>query len=691
MERLAAGILRSRRAILTAFLIAIALSPLLARTVRVNYDLVQYLPADSPSTIALDVMGGAFDEPTPNGRIMIPDVTIPQALEYKSRISAVQGVRQVNWLDDLTDIRQPVESIPQETLDDWYRDDTALFTVVLESGNLRATIAAIRSIIGESGAMAGPAIDTANAQETTGSQISKMILFIVPVVLGVLMMTTSSWFEPLLFLATIGVSILINAGTNAILGEVSFITQATSAILQLAVSMDYSIFLLHRFAEFRAQGLDVQEAMANAMAKSFSSILASGLTTVLGFVALLLMRFKIGPDMGVVLAKGIFFSLASVMLLLPVLTISTYKMIDKTHHRSLVPSFAGFGRTAAKVSRPLAVVVLALLIPAYLAQTRNDFLYGSSAMSSTEGSRSWLETERINGLFGKFTTMVLLYPEDGLVLEDALAGALRQIPVVSSATSYGTTVGTEIPEGFLPASVLSQFVSEGYRRMVLTVTTKEEGPQAFAAVESIRATAKRFLGDDYYLLGSSVNVYDMRQTVIADNKLVSIGAIGGVWLVLLFTFRSLVTPFILLLAIQSSIWINMCVPYFAGQSMAYIGYMIISSVELGATVDYAILFANRYIENRQLMPRNAAVAKTVSDTTASILTSAGILATCGFVMGLVSTNGVIGQFGILIGRGAVLSASMVLLFLPATIAVSDGLMRKTTLGGLPFFKEVDGQ
>lgn len=689
MERLANKMLLFRKPILVSFLAATITCMALSTLVRVNYDLVDYLPDGSPSTRALHVMERIFDEPVPNARIMVPNVTVPEALKYKARIAKVKGIAKVSWLDDMTDVCQPVEFIPSSVLDDWYKDGNALFTVVLDAQNLRETAAGIRQIIGEQGAMAGEAVNIANAQETTGSEIGKMMLFIIPIILAVLFLTTGSWFEPALFLAAIGVSIAMNSGTNVFLGEISFITQATSAILQLAVSMDYSIFLLHRFAEFRAGGMDVQAAMANAMVKSFPSILASGLTTVLGFAALALMRFRIGPDMGIVLAKGICFSLTSVMLLLPALTVSTYKLIDRTSHRPFLPSFAKFGKSASKLFAPVTAAVLLLIVPAFLAQNSNDFIYGASAMSSDEDSRTWREEKRIENLFGKFNAMVMLLPTGRPLEEKALTESLRELPWVSSITSYDTAVGKGIPQEFVPDQALSQLVSGGYQRIVLTLSTPQEGPQAFAAVESIRAAAKRFYGDEWYLLGNSASVYDMRETVLADNKLVSIGAIGGIGLVLLLTFRSFVTPLVLLLAIQSAIWINMSFPYFTGKSMAYIGFMIISSVQLGATVDYAILYANRYIENRASLPKRAAAAKTVSDTTASILTSASILAASGFVMGFVSTNGVVGEFGILIGRGAALSAGSVLLFLPALLIACDEPIRKTTLGHPSFYREGD--
>ena len=685
MQRFSNWILKHKHAVLFCFLAASIVSIYLSGHVSVNYQLMDYLPEDSASTIALDVMNEAFDESIPNLRVMIHDVSIPEAIEYKQRMAAVDGVKEITWLDDSVNLDQPIETLEEKTLNSWYIDGAALYSLVIDAEKIDTAIAEIRSIIGDNSAMAGDAVSISLTRQTTGKELSVVMMLIIPIILLILLLSTSSWFEPVLFLTSIGVAILINNGTNIIFGQVSFITMTTSSVLQLAVSMDYSIFLLHRFAEFRTQGMGVKQAMTQAMSKAFSSILASGLTTILGFGALLFMRFKLGPDMGIVLAKGIVFSLLSVLFLLPVITVFTYKVIDKTHHRSFLPSFTGFGRVVSRLFIPAVIIVALLIVPAFLAQRNNSFIFGSSAMSSDETSQAYLEEQEIDDLFGKSNQMVLLVPAEDTATEAELADALYRIPVVSSVVSYTESVGIAIPKEFIPESSLASLESGGYSRMVVTIGASQESDEAFAAVEEIRAAAAGYYGDEYYLAGGSANVYDMRETVMVDNKIVTIIGILGIGLVLLLTFRSISIPIILLLTIETSIWINLSVPYFLGNSMAYIGFMIISSVQLGATVDYAILFTNRYIENRGRMDKKSAIVQTVADTTASILTSAGILTVAGIILGMVSSNGMVGEFGILIGRGAALSAAMVLLFLPAMLYFFDWVLPKTTLG-LKFFK-----
>lgn len=680
MHWLSNKIIKHKIAVLIAFVIATILSVVLAKGVVVNYDLMKYLPSNAPSTTALEIMDKAFDTAPPNLRILIKDVTIPEALDYKDKISKVPGVKEINWLDDSANLDEPIEIMDKKTLDTWYKDNNALFSAYLDSEDLKASLSVIKSIIGENGAMSGDAVNTSAAQESSGSEVNTMMLFIVPLILFILLITTSSWFEPILFLTAIGVAILINNGTNIIFDDVSFITQTSSSILQLAVSMDYSIFLLHRFAEYRAEGENVKDAMAKAMAKSFSSILASGMTTILGFAALIFMKFGLGPDMGVVLGKGIVFSLLSVMFLLPVMTVFTYKIIDKTHHRSFVPSFTGLGKLVPKLFLPVIILVTLLIVPSFLAQQHNTFLYGNAVMTGDETSDVWKDTNEIDTLYGKSNQLVLLIPSDDIGSQIELTSDLKKLPEVTSITGYTETVGSAIPMEYIPTDVLNKLVSNGYSRLIIDTNTDQESDHAFEVVTKIREISKEHYGDQYYLAGGSVNVYDMKETVTADNKVVTVISILGIGLIIMITFRSLSIPIILILAIESSIWINLSVPYFAGSGLAYIGFMIINSVQLGATVDYAILFANRYMENRRVLGKRDAISATISNTTASILTSASILSVSGIILGTISSNGVIGELGMLIGRGAALSAVMVLFFLPGLLYFGDFLIRKSTVG-----------
>lgn len=672
-------ILKHKTLVLIIFILASLVSALLSRTVSVNYNMVDYLPDNAKSTLALKVMKQEYQQDVPNVRVMIPNITLPRALEYKNLLLQIEGVEEVRWLDDTASLDVPLETLPQKAVEAWYKDSSALYSLTVDSRKQVTALESVRKIIGEKGAMSGACVNTTVATVNTGAEINKIMMIAIPIVFIILLLTTSSWFEPILFLTTIGVAILLNMGTNAIFGEISFVSKAAGSVLQLAVSMDYSIFLLHRFAEYRQEGLDVQQAMLEALKKSFSSITASGVTTVIGFAALILMHFKIGPDMGLVMAKAIFFSLLCVLILLPVLAILCYKLIDRTHHASLMPELKHFKGMVLKIKVPALILFTVIILPVLLAQASNAFLYGSSEIFGNQDTQIGRERLLIEETFGKSNQMVLMVPKGDLAKEKLVSQALQDIPQVSSIISYVDSVGAEIPMEYIPHSQLSQLVSKNYSRMILTVKTDYEGEESFRVVEQIRDAARQQYGEAYQLVGESVNTYDMRTVVTEDNKRVNFIAIAAVGVVLLLTFKSVTIPLILLLVIEASVWMNLAIPYFSGESIFFIAYLIISSVQLGATVDYAILFANRYLENRRSFTKTEAAKQTIADTTISILTSASILATAGTILGIISTNRILSQLGYLIGRGAVFSSLLVLLILPALLVLLDKPIQKTTL------------
>jgi hypothetical protein len=352
--------------------------------------------------------------------------------------------------------------------------------------------------------------------------------------------------------------------------------------------------------------------------------------------------------------------------------------MDKTHHRPLMPKFEKFGKVISRICIPVAIIVIILVIPGYLGQKNSNFLYGSSGMISPN-SIEQQNKDKIDSIFGKSVQMVLLVADDDVVKEAQLSASLDNIEQVTSVISYTNYVGKEIPADFLSSDQLSQFRSGGYSRLILYVDTTDEGEEAFDIVETIRATAQSYYPDHYYLVGQSVVNYDLMNTIVSDNKVVRLAVVFSIGLVLLLTFRSLSIPLILLLVIEGATWINLSIPYFTGSSLNYIGYQIVSSVQLGATVDYGILFVSKYMANRQLLDKKSAVYETISSTTASIITPASILTIAGLMLGFISSNEIISQLGIILGRGAVLSAIMVLTVLPGLLVIFDNIVQKTTL------------
>lgn len=679
MEKLIRRVLQHRRLVIALFLVGALLGGGLSPLVKVGFDMAKYLPPDAPSTVALSVMGTAYQTAVPNLRVMVTDVTIPRALAVKQQIGTLPGVTGILWLDDQADIHIPLETQDRTTVETFYKDNSAIFSVTINEDTKKETLASIREIIGPTGAMSGNSVDIVGAQQTTNHEVLIATLCIFPIILIILLVTSTSWFEPVLFLGNVGVAILLNMGTNLIFGEISFITQACGAILQLACSMDYAIFLLDRFREQRATGQPPQEAMAHAVARSSASILASGLTTVAGFMALMVMRFRIGPDMGYVLAKGIAFSLFTTLVFMPCLTVCCYKLMERTTHRSFMPSFAPMARGAAKIRGAVTLCVVLLLIPCYLGQHRISFLYGAAGLVAP-GTQIDLDRKAINARFGESLPFVLLLPVGSAANEQALGEQVLKLPAVTSVMSYAATVGNQIPPEFLPKEQLEQLNSGGYTRMIVNAEAPPESTRTFALVEALRGAAQQYYPDSYHLVGEAVNVYDIKNTIEADAVLVNLIAIGAIAIILLFTFRSVSLPVLLLLTIESSIFINLAIPYFMGTTLNYIGYLVISSIQLGATIDYAILFAGRYYENRRELPAKETYLKTIGDTAGSIFSSAGIMASAGLALGFISTNSVVSQLGILLARGSALSAFLVLVLLPTLLSVAEPLIKRTTRG-----------
>lgn len=675
MRKFYTKVTRHRKLILALFLAAAVVCFFLKGMVSVNYDMTDYLPQDKPSSVALDTMKGEFDQGVPNARIMIKDVSVPEALQYKEKIENVDGVTSVTWLDDAADLEEPLASLDQSTVETYYKDNKALMSVAIEEEKRLDAVSEIRDIIGDDNDMTGSAVSAAYATKNTVHEISKISGIAVAFVLLVLLLTTMSWAEPFLILIGIGVAIIINAGTNLIFGEISFVSNAAGSILQLAVSLDYSVFLIHRFTECRKEFEDPEEAMVEALCRSTSSIASSGMTTVIGFLALVTMEFTLGVDIGLVLTKGIAISLITVFVFTPGLVLMTYKLIDKTTHRSLLPSFKGFGRFVQRITIPAVCIFVLIIGPAFHFSNQNDFYFGSSHIFGA-GTQYGEETESIQDSFGQKDSYVLMVPKGNTAKETELSAKLQKMPQVDSVLSYVDNAGAEVPPEYLDSGTLSKLESDKYSRMVLTVDAAYEGTKTFDLVKEIRQTAQEYYPDKYLLAGEGVSTCDLKDTVTGDMKRVNFIAIGAVFLILLLMMRKALLPVILVLSIETAIWINLSVPALGGSTVFYIAYLIISSIQLGATVDYAILMTDRYKENRGSLEKKDAVVQTIAQVLPSILTSGSALAVVGYLLGYISTNGLLAQLGVFIGRGALISLAVVVFVLPGMLYLFDRFVTK---------------
>lgn len=677
MKRISEWIVEHQKTTVFIFLCLTVICTISQSFVSVNYDINDYLPEDSPSTIALDVMAEEFDGDIPNLRVMISDVTIPEAMKYKDQLAKIEGVENVTWLDDSINLEKPLETQDQKKIATYYQDRHALFSLTIKEDDAISAIHEIRKVIGDDNAMTGNAASMVAATENTVDEVTKLSVFVVVFVFFVLCLTTTSWIEPVLIMVGLGVSVMINSGTNLFFGEISFVTNAAGSVLQIAVSLDYSIFLIHRFEEYRQNATSDREAMVQALQKTASSILSSGLTTVIGFFALTLMQFKIGPDLGLVLAKGIAISMMTVMTFMPALILKCSQYLNKTAHRSFMPQFQRFGKFVSRRCIPMFFIFILIVVPSCLAANANEYYYGTEHIYD-ERTQLGQDTSKINSIFGKNDTYILMVPRGDFAIEKKLSAKLHDIPEVSDIISYVDTVGVEVPVEYLSDSQRSQLLSQNYSRMVISLNTDTDSHEAFAIVEKIRKIANSFYDQDYYLAGAGVSTYDLMDTITTDMQYVNLVAVGAIFIVLLLTMKSAVLPFILVLCIEGAVWVNVSRPYFMGNVVFYISYLIISSIQLGATVDYAILLTDRYLENRKSMDKRKTIIKTISDVMVSIITSASVMMIVGFLMSMISTHGILEQLGDFLGYGTILSFLSVIFVLPGFLYLFDGLIEKTT-------------
>lgn len=648
--------------------------------VGVNYDLSKYLPDFAPTKQALDVMEQEFGYPG-MARIMVKDVTLPEARTIRQRISRVDGVDLVVGPDLAANVYSTDAFIKNSLTDRFYKDGNAVYQIIFEDGDSDAsTHKAINEIYGivgkDRGCFAGSAVSSKERQESITREIAMAIGMAVVIIWLILTLTTTSWFEPFLFILVMAVAIVLNMGSNIMFGRISFFTFSTAAILQLAVSMDYSIFLLHTYTAIKQSGVDSRPAMEAAIEKSCSSILASGATTIVGFLVIALMKFTIGRDVGFVLTKGIVCSLVTVLFLMPTLILRFDKKIEKTAHRSFLPPLDGLGKLMYRIRIPVLAAAAFCAVPCYFGQSMNYFYYGDDSLGSGPGTRVYEDSRAIEDVFGKSNVIIAMVPNGNVIKERRLTEELEDQEFIDYALSMAGTLPQGIPESFLPETVTKQLRTGSYARILISMENREESSYSFQCSEKLTEIVKKYYPEDSYVIGMTPTTMDIRDILTDDYNRVSIISLAGVALVVMLTFHSVMVPVLVIIPIEVAIYLNMTIPYIIGDSMVYIGYIIVSCLQLGATIDYSILMTNNYMEFRETMGSREAAVTAIAKSAISILTSGGILTVVGYLLYFTSSIQAISQVGRLVGRGALLSMILVLSLLPALLAAFDKPIRR---------------
>ena len=659
------------------FLILLFISLLFTPFVNINYDLTKYLPANAPSKAAINKMEETFGYPG-TARLMLKDVTIYEANAMKQQLEKIEGVDRILWLDTTENVYESNSFMKDDDVSDYYKDNKAVMDVTFVKGDssklTHKAIDKIEEIIGDKGYLVGSAPQNKFTEEEVSSQMNLILAIGVIFVFLVLLVTTSSWFEPVLFLSVIGTAIFINRGTNIFLNSISFITNNVSAVLQLAVSMDYSIFLLNAYKVEQKKETDKTVALKNALRTSIKTISASSLTTFVGFIVFVIMKFSMGFDLGIVLAKGIVCSIFSIVFFMPSLILSWMPIIEKTRHKEFLPEFDKTSKFVNKVSKGFFIFAMIILIPSYVAQGMTNFMYGNDAVGAGEGTLLYEHSEEINKVFGRSNLNVILVPANNNVTERALAEKLKSLDYVKSVTSLADTLPEGIPERIIPSDTASLLHKAGYARILVFTKTKGESKLAYKAANEIKQTVNEYYPNENYITGNTYATMDMENILKDDYNKVNNLSLLGVFLVVAFSFKSVLLAVLAMIPIEMAIFVNMSFSYIYGTKLAFIGYIVVSSIQLGATVDYAILSISNYRELRKRLNKKESAIKMTKFSMHSILTSGTILVICGYVVSFISKLPAIGQLGHLIGRGAIVSMTFVIFLLPALLILFDGLL-----------------
>ncbi|MDO4315094.1 MAG: MMPL family transporter [Oscillospiraceae bacterium] len=716
--------------------------------VSVNNDITDYLPESTETRQGLGIMEEQFTT-FGSARVMVSNISYEQALPLADRLESIEGISTVDFGDEDN----------AEDRADHYRNSAALFDVTFDGEaddpvstaameELKETLAAydvsISSSVGES------------QSETLAAEMTVIMGIAAVIIVAVLLLTSKTYGEIPVLLITFLSAMLLNMGTNFIFGEISFVSNSISSVLQLALAIDYAIILCHRFSEEREHA-PAREACILALSKAIPEIASSCLTTLAGLAAMMFMQFRIGFDMGMVLIKAIILSILSVFTLMPGLLMLFSKLIDRTHHRSFVPKITVWGRFVTKLKFIVPPIFVCVLVGAFYLSNRCPYSYGYSLIEPVTKSDSMLQEAAIEETFGAQNVMAILVPAGDYEREGRLLKALDAMDEVESATGlasveiededyvltdqltprqfselldmdieiirllytayaadleeYGRIVNNidnysvsildmflflydRVDEGYVTlddetqadledmhdqiTDALAQLQGTEYSRMVLQVDLPEEGEETFAFLDSLHALVGRYYdAGTFYITGDSTSDYDLASSFENDNILISVLTILFVIIVLLFTFQSVGLPILLILVIQGSIWINFAVPAVQGTYIFFLSYLIVSSIQMGANIDYAIVISSRYQELKREMPLREAMIETLNLAFPTVFTSGTILTCAGTLIGLLTSDAAIYGVGDCLGRGTIISMILVMGVLPEILLLGDTIIEKT--------------
>lgn len=676
-------IVRSRYLILILAFLLLIPSVIGFLNTRINYDILYYLPDDIETMQGQDVLLNDFGKGA-YGIFVCDGLTTKEQIDMREKVLAVDHVADVISYSSLTDGQIPVEMMPESVQDVFMSEDGTgclmfiFFDSTSSSDETMDAIEQIRSIAGRQCLLSSMAAVVTDTKNLVMEQTPVYTVIAVALALVVLFVMTDSFVVPLIFLADIGISIIYNLGTNVVKGEISFITMALVAILQLAVTMDYSIFLYNSYIEQKGLFEDKKEAMANAIAATITSVTGSSLTTIAGFLAMCFMTFTLGLDMGVVMAKGVVLGVICCVTVLPSLILLCDKAIEKTRHRTL--NFKGelLSRFITRRYAVTAVLLLLLWIPAVFGYSRLNVYYklDSSLPSSLESVQANEALE--NGYDISSVSMILVDSDMSSKDTREMIEEIREVQGVNFALGLDSVVGSLIPDEIIPSDVTSRLESGDYKLIVISSAYQVATDEINSQCAEIQDIIKRY-DPSSMLVGEAPATKDLIEITDRDFKIVSMVSIAAIFLLILFVLKSVSLPVILVSVVELAIYINMSISYYTGSTLPFIASICVGTIQLGATIDYAILLTNRYKTERIAgASSKEAVANAVKTSIHSVFSSAlgFFAATVG--VAVYSDIDLISSICLLLSRGAVLSMVIVLTLLPSMLLIFDGLIIRTT-------------
>ena len=654
-------------------------------TTRINYDMLNYLPDTMDTVIGQnelmeDFGKGAFS------MLVIQDMPEKDVAELKTKLEQVEHVDSVVWYSSIADLSVPMQLLPDKIYNEFNTDDATLMAVFFDSATSEDVtmdaIREIRAIAGKQVFVSGMSALVTDLKDLCEKEEPIYVGIAVALACLAMIIFLDGWLVPFVFLASIGIAILINLGTNWFMGEISYITKALSAVLQLAVTMDYSIFLWHSYNEQREKISDHCEAMACAIHETLTSVVGSSVTTVAGFIALCFMTFTLGRDLGIVMAKGVILGVISCVTVLPSLILVLDKPLQKTKHRSLIPNMNGFAKGIVKVFPIFLVLFVALVPPAYYGYSKtNDEVYYDMGECLPEDIEYVIANSKLRDEFDIASTHMLLVDADTPRKDiHKMIDEMKQVDGVKYVLGLESFISTDFPEEMIPESITSILKSDRWELMLINSEYKVASDAVNTQIDQLNAILKKY-DEGGMLIGEAPCMKDMIETTDHDFQVVNAVSILAIFVIILLVEKSLSLPFILISVIELAIFINLGLPHYMGQSLPFIAPICISTIQLGATVDYAILMTTRYKSERASgKTRREAVQIALGTSTPSIIVSGMGLFAATFGVAVYSDIDIISSMCMLMARGAIISMLCVLLILPALLMLCDGLIRHTTLG-----------